>query len=94
MLPTFQRDRRVQLVAACDPVATATAQFSRDFGGQVHASAAALCADPSVELVYVASPHQFHCEHVLAAAAAGKHVLLEKPMAITVDECTRMVDAM
>lgn len=94
MLPTFQRDRRVQLVAACDPVATATAQFSRDFGGQVYASAAELCADPSVELVYVASPHQFHCEHVLAAAAAGKHVLLEKPMAITVDECTRIVDAM
>lgn len=94
MLPTFQRDPRVQLVAACDPVATATAQFSRDFGGQVHSSAEALCADPAVQLVYIASPHQFHCEHVLTAAAAGKHVLLEKPMAITIDECTRMVDAM
>ena len=94
MLSTFQRDPRVRLVAACDPVATATTQFSRDFGGQVHASAEALCADPAVELVYIASPHQFHCQHVLIAAASGKHVLLEKPMAITVDECTRMVDAM
>lgn len=94
MLPTFQCDPRVQLVAACDPSAAATMQFSRDFNGQVHASAAALCGDGSVELVYIASPHQFHCEHVLAAAAAGKHVLLEKPMAITVDECTCMVDAM
>jgi len=94
MLPTFQLDPRVQLVAACDPVAAAAAQFSHDFGGRVHASAAALCADPAVELVYIASPHQLHCEHVLIAAAAGKHVLLEKPMAITVDECTRMVDAM
>ena len=94
MLPTFQRDARVQLVAACDLVATATAQFSCDFGGQIYATVDALCADPAVELVYIASPHQFHCQHVLAAAAAGKHVLLEKPMAISVDECTRMVDAM
>src|SRR5581483_7812494 len=39
------------------------------------------------------SPHQMHAEHVRAAAQAGKHVLVEKPMAITLDECDAMIDA-
>ena len=85
MLPTFLRDPRVRLVAACDPIAAAREQFVRDFGGNAYADADALCADAAVELVYVASPHQFHAAHVSLAARAGRHVLLEKPMAITLD---------
>jgi phthalate 4,5-cis-dihydrodiol dehydrogenase len=94
MLPTFQQDRRVTLVAACDPVAVARRQFVFDFGGEAYATAEALCNDQAVELVYVASPHEMHAEHVALAAAAGKHVLLEKPMAITLDECTEMIASM
>lgn len=94
MLPTFRADPRVQLVAACDPIAVARDQFSRDFAGRAHESADSLCADSGVELVYIASPHQFHASHVALAARAGKHVLLEKPMAITVDECTEMIAQM
>ena len=93
MLPTFLNDARVKLVAATDPIAVARAQFEKDFGGTAYASAEALCADPAVEAVYVASPHQFHAGHVCLAAAHGKHVLVEKPMALSVEECTRMVDA-
>lgn len=93
MLPTFARDPRVQLVAAFDPRATATAAFARDFGGAAHASARAVCADPQVEWVYVATPHQMHAEHVALAAACGKHVLVEKPMALSLDEATRMIEA-
>lgn len=91
MLPTFQRDTRVKLVAACDPIAVARAQFAADFAGRAYDSAEALCADAEVEMVYIASPHQFHAVHVALAAAAGKHVLLEKPMAITLAECTQMI---
>ena len=94
MLPTFQKDRRVELVAACDPVARAREQFVRDFAGRVYEDASALCGDDQVELVYIASPHQFHAAHVALAARAGKHVLLEKPMAITVDECGDMIAQM
>lgn len=94
MLPTFQNDPRVQLVAACDPLPAARGQFEADFNGRSFDHAHALCAEPGVELVYIASPHQLHAEHVLIAAAAGKHVLLEKPMAIHLDDCTRMIDAM
>jgi len=46
----------------------------------VHDSYEALVADPSVDVVYVASPHPQHLEHALLAIGAGKHVLVEKPM--------------
>jgi len=93
MLPTFRRDARVQLVAAADPLAQACAQFERDFQAPSYSSVEALCADPQVEVVYIATPHQFHAEHVQIAAAHGKHVLVEKPMAITLAQCTAMLAA-
>lgn len=54
-------------------------------------SVEALLADDEVQAVYVCTPVQHHCEHVIAAARAGKHVLCEKPMARTEVECERMV---
>ena len=93
MLPTFVADPRVRVVAAADPSPAARAQFASDFGGPARADAAALCAEPDVDVVYVASPHQLHAEHVHQAFAAGKHVLVEKPIAVTLDECTSMIDA-
>ena len=93
MLPTFMADPRVQLVAAADPRPEARQQFVADFAGNAYASVEELCADPAVEVVYVASPHQLHAEHVGLAAAARKHVLVEKPMAITLDECQAMISA-
>ena len=68
--------------------------FANEFGAaQAYGSVEDLLADADVDAVYVSSPVNLHCEHVLAAAAAGKHVLCEKPMAMSPDECRRMVDA-
>ncbi|MCD6361537.1 MAG: Gfo/Idh/MocA family oxidoreductase [Armatimonadetes bacterium] len=50
-----------------------------------------LLNDDEIQAVYVCSPVQHHCEHVIAAARAGRHVLCEKPMARTEVECERMV---
>ena len=52
-----------------------------------------LLADKEVDAVYVATPHPEHCQPVLAAAAAGKHILCEKPMGITVAQCEEMIAA-
>lgn len=93
MLPTFLHDSRVKLVGATDPIAAARAQFESDFGMPSHASIEALCAEPAVEVLYIASPHQFHAKHVCLAASFGKHVLVEKPMALSLDECTCMIEA-
>jgi phthalate 4,5-cis-dihydrodiol dehydrogenase len=93
MLPTFAQDRRVQLVAACDPREVARSQFAKDFHAPVHMDIEDLACDESVDVIYVASPHQFHAGHTRIAAAHGKHVLVEKPMAITLAECDDMIAA-
>ncbi len=93
MLPTLARHPGLQLVAAADPRPEARARFTQDFGGNAHTSVAALCADPTVEAIYLATPHEQHVEHVLQAAQAGKHILVEKPMALNLADCQRMIDA-
>jgi phthalate 4,5-cis-dihydrodiol dehydrogenase len=93
MASSFVADTRVRLVAAADPRPEALQQFRRDFSGTPHASVEQLCADPQVDAVYVATPHQFHAEHVRLAASHGKHVLVEKPMALSLEECRAMIQA-
>lgn len=93
MLPTLTRHPAVRLVAAADTRAEARKRFAGEFSAKAYDTVAALCADPAVDAVYVATPHQFHREHALQAAQAGKHLLIEKPMALTVEDCTAIVDA-
>lgn len=92
MLPTFLQDERVQLVAAADPRSNAREMFSRDFNAPAYETLEDLCGNPDVEAVYIASPHQFHAEHVRVVAAAGKAMLIEKPLAISLADCTRIVE--
>jgi len=93
MLPTFSRDPRIRLAAATAPDTVALASFKADFDSPVYDDLQALCADPGVDAIYVASPHQFHAEHVTIAAAAGKHLLVEKPLAVSLTEGQGMVAA-
>ena len=51
----------------------------------------AAASDPRVEAMYICTPHHLHREHVLMAARAGKHILVEKPMARTLEEAHDMV---
>lgn len=92
MLPTFMGDARIQLVAACDPREEARQQFAKDFDAPVFDNIAALAAEPTVDAIYIASPHQFHAEHTRIAAAHGKPVLVEKPMALSLAECDAMIE--
>ena len=93
MVPTFSHDARIQIVAGFDPRESATSLLNSEFGARQHRSPEALCSDPDVEWVYVATPHQYHVEHVTLAASHGKHVLVEKPMALSLVDCQRMIQA-
>ena len=81
------------LRAAADPHAGPREAFARDFNASAYADAAELCADPAVEVVYIATPHQFHAPHAIMAAEHGKHVILEKPMALTLADCDAIIAA-
>jgi predicted dehydrogenase len=85
---------------SCDIVAVSRARA--DLAGAFAADVGArrwyprweeLLSDPDVECVYVATPVSVHAAQTIAAAEAGKHVLCEKPMAMTVAECDRMIAA-
>jgi predicted dehydrogenase len=60
---------------------------------KVYGSYEELLADDSIDAVEILTPHQFHCEMTVKAAQAGKHISLQKPMAMTIDEGQKMVDA-
>jgi predicted dehydrogenase len=85
---------------SCDIVAVSrgrpelAAAFAADIGARRwHSRWQELVADPDVDCVYVATPVDVHAEQTIAAAEAGKHVLCEKPMAMTTAECDRMIAA-
>jgi phthalate 4,5-cis-dihydrodiol dehydrogenase len=92
MLPTLIGDSRIKLVAGFDPKPSACRQFEQDFGGAA-TSAEQVCRNPKVEWVYIATPHHLHADHVKLAATHGKHVLVEKPMALSLADCTAMIAA-
>ncbi|HEY2136486.1 MAG TPA: Gfo/Idh/MocA family oxidoreductase, partial [Xanthobacteraceae bacterium] len=81
------------LRAAADPHAAPREAFARDHDARTYDDARALAEDPAVDVVYIATPHQFHAEHAILAAERGKHIILEKPMALTLADCDRIIAA-
>ena len=82
------------LVAVSRRRAELAEDFARRHGARrVHPDWRDLVRDPEVDAVYVATPVRLHAEQATAAAEAGKHVLCEKPMALDVGQCERMLAA-
>ncbi|HYE06578.1 MAG TPA: Gfo/Idh/MocA family oxidoreductase [Planctomycetota bacterium] len=83
-----------QLVAVGSRDAGKAKAFAADFGAaRAHASYEALCADPGVDAIYVATPHPNHRENALAVIAGGKALLCEKPFTVNADELVEIVAA-
>ena len=68
-------------------------EFCKEYGGKAYGSYEELCEDPDVDIIYVATPHPFHEQHVIMACNHGKNVLCEKPFAVNHDQAERMVEA-
>jgi phthalate 4,5-cis-dihydrodiol dehydrogenase len=84
---------RFVLYAGADPLQRPRETFARDFNAKVYDDFEALCADPEVEAIYIATPHELHPRQAIAALAQGKHVLVEKPLALTLDDCDAVIAA-
>ena len=93
MIPVFAQHPGIEIVAAADVDLGQLEKFRAEFQGETYRDAAELCANPRVDLVYIATPNQFHTEHVLAALDRGKHVLVEKPMTLTLEEAEILIHA-
>lgn len=92
--PALQKASGSALVAVMRRDVEKARDYARRHGvPRVHASVDALVGDPNVDAVYVATPPSSHCDLALRVASAGKPCLVEKPMAMSHDECRRMVAA-
>jgi len=84
----------VETCGVCDTDETLLRSVAQQCGAKVaSADYRDLVACPDLDILFVASPDQFHAEHACAAMRAGKHVLCEKPMVMTLEECERVVRA-
>jgi predicted dehydrogenase len=68
-------------------------KFVATFGGTAYGSYEELVADPSIDAIYVATPHPAHHDNVILALNAGKPVLCEKPFSVNAHEAQAMIDA-
>lgn len=94
IVPAAGRSEFARITACATRDPAKARDFATRFGiPTAHTDHAALARDPAVDAVFVATPNALHLPAVLAAAAAGKPVLCEKPLALTVAEAERMVAA-
>jgi myo-inositol 2-dehydrogenase/D-chiro-inositol 1-dehydrogenase len=82
-----------RLAAVADPAPGAAAKLTEALGGTAYLDAAELLADPKVAAVVISSPASTHTDLVIAAADAGKAVFCEKPMALTIADADRAIEA-
>ena len=83
-----------ELVAVADPLAERAADLAERFGAAgIYGDAAGLLADPAVDVVCLCTPSGLHADGSVAALEAGKHVVVEKPMDVTVEACDRVLAA-
>lgn len=92
-LPALVDNPAIVIAGAFDPQLDRAQQFSLEHSARAFRTYEELLADREIEAIYLATPHQLHAEQTIAAAVAGKHVLVEKPMATGIEECVRMVAA-
>jgi len=87
------KDAGGTLVACFDRIPQAAERIAKEFGGKPYLNLNEFLADPDLEIVTVGTPSGAHCEFAVAAAEAGKHVIVEKPLEITLERCDRIINA-
>ncbi|MFC6714771.1 Gfo/Idh/MocA family protein [Branchiibius cervicis] len=94
MAATMHANSRQRVVAVASRSQDRADAFAGEFGVErAYDDLAAMCADPTVDAVYVASPHSGHLDQALVAVEAGKHVLVEKAFTVDAAQARRLVEA-
>src|SRR4029453_11306442 len=93
ILPQIEAMPDIQLVAAADINRRGVKTFYDRVRAKAYDSIKKLCEDPNVETVWISTPNRFHAPHTIMAAEHGKHVVVEKPMAISLAEAEKMIKA-
>ena len=91
-LPDYVKHPKVKVTAAADLRQAALDRFQQEVKGKAYRTIEEICQSSEVDIVYIATPHELHAQHTLTALASGKHVIVEKPMALTVEDCDKMND--
>jgi phthalate 4,5-cis-dihydrodiol dehydrogenase len=89
-LPDYVKHPKVKVTAAADFREAALNRFQQEVKGKVYRTIEEICQCADVDIVYIATPHELHAQHTLLALESGKHVIVEKPMALTVEDCDKM----
>jgi predicted dehydrogenase len=94
VVPGIRKAERCEVIAIASRDAETARRAAMELGiPNAHGSYEELLADPDVDAVYVPLPNHLHAEWTIAAVEAGKHVLCEKPLALTAADAERMVEA-
>lgn len=94
MGPALSKAANTKFIAVCSRSLERAKDFASRHGVErTYDSLEKMLQDPEVDVLYVATPNSLHVQHTIAAAEAGKHVLCEKPMALTEADCERMIEA-
>lgn len=84
---------QVELVAVADIEADKRQQWVEKYGGQAYENLEQMLQDDAIDIIDICLPTYLHCENVLLAARAGRHILCEKPIALTLDDAEAMIAA-
>jgi phthalate 4,5-cis-dihydrodiol dehydrogenase len=90
ILPAVSRLPYLQITAAADVRADALAKFRKEYDAAAFTSVEEMCRNSDVDFIYIATPNQLHEEHAITAATHKKHVIVEKPMGMSLEECEAM----
>lgn len=92
-IPEYEENVNAQLYGFYDINTDRAKELAEKYNGKAYESYESLLNDPEIEAVSVCAANSVHAEITIAALKAGKHVLCEKPMATTLEECEEMVKA-
>lgn len=92
-IPEYAANEDVNIIGFYNPTSSRAEDMAEKYGGKVFLTPEELLADPSIDAVSVCAANYAHARLSIAALEAGKHVLCEKPMAVTMDDCMAMISA-